>query len=898
MTLTLSARNERLVRAGHLRAVPLVVLTTYSNYSAKTVDKVYYFSSSDLWYDYGNTGTNREFLGAVSGMGQLTQRIPHIPSPQRGTQLRRSLDFTLLNLELPSGTRLITDMRTHTLAFATVEVSELPIEVNTEHPDAERDAWRDQTGLVGDEHIVRFRGEVRQVAIDEAGAIAVQCRSTVPSFPRNMIAADRVETRHRGAVIPHVYGDAKAVRGWNWTIGRLVWSDGVFLSASETTRMILNGVSFETVSQTVDPTEPGYAYIVDATNGDEIIGYTDITELFSSDPSVPKIALNTLTRGLFGTSAVSHTWSDTATTAVLLGTDSYSLIQFYAVTPCLGLGPMFVQDGFTDEPFEVGTGWNTELAISSYSTAEGTISWGGWNVVAAFFTSEQLASLRQAFITETRMTKQAVYELASTPAPTLHVEEITPTDTSVSTTLYLSRAKRGVWSNIATATPDWQGNDDSGDDQETLVAAVQSGDYTYGSEIILRWRYAVACECTTIGPELNWLRLYFQAKGMPGGTKENSIRWNAGGTFPSTKTFVSKWFVGDGSTTVADMVTDNARLQFFWDMDVKSDPPSTGDAVCELQSWFLEVESQASASGSQIQLASAAEVSGLTSDLGWEFFADVRGPSAPTTGYTVGAGGDIHCGVDILQYIIRSTFGLSSAYIDSTSFGLVGANMFLNEHGVIAEEFAPDSDFETFCDAIAFEFRTQLVQDERAANTVYRALAANVDWTWGTSSGHQVLTQWNRLAERGRPIEALANRFRFLWDQDNTQPNALDGFQQVFRAGADASDFGTDPVTFSTLETKWGRRDAAPLNFRTVHDADTIEELAGYYVTAMTREDVEIDVRGVPWVESATIEIGDVVSLTLPWESAAKKWRVVGLIRDMAAGTCDFELVEVEVPTT
>ena len=62
-----------------VRPIVLVVLTTYTDRSAATVDQTYYFSTCPVLYDFGNTGTVQQFEPFVLGVSDLTESISHVP---------------------------------------------------------------------------------------------------------------------------------------------------------------------------------------------------------------------------------------------------------------------------------------------------------------------------------------------------------------------------------------------------------------------------------------------------------------------------------------------------------------------------------------------------------------------------------------------------------------------------------------------------------------------------------------------------------------------------------------------------------------------------------------------------------------------------------------------------
>jgi hypothetical protein len=63
-------------------------------------------------------------------------------------------------------------------------------------------------------------------------------------------------------------------------------------------------------------------------------------------------------------------------------------------------------------------------------------------------------------------------------------------------------------------------------------------------------------------------------------------------------------------------------------------------------------------------------------------------------------------------------------------------------------------------------------------------------------------------------------------------------------------------------------------------------------------EGSQYQIDGVPWVDAYTLERGDLISVTPPWESTAKTCRVVGYVRRFDDEMANLLVVEVTFGTS
>lgn len=183
MAKTLSARQTELAARAGRRAVKLVTVTTYSDKGAGTVDTVWRFSDRTVWYDYGNTGTNREFEPFLIRVPDpVVQVMPHLP-PEREDASDRGVSLVLSNrTRLATGKHLIEDLRADNLEGAVVEIAELFADVPA------REGHYDFRGLTGAEHVVLMRGVVDHVANVTREEIVLAVRQIEPEIPWKAMA--------------------------------------------------------------------------------------------------------------------------------------------------------------------------------------------------------------------------------------------------------------------------------------------------------------------------------------------------------------------------------------------------------------------------------------------------------------------------------------------------------------------------------------------------------------------------------------------------------------------------------------------------------------------------------------------------------------------------------------
>src|SRR5690606_21062847 len=98
----ISTRQSEMVALDTRAAALLVRVRTYTDREAGTVDETFYFADRAIRYDYGNTGTVREFWPFLLGATPLSVAMNRLPDPG-GLARRRELTVRLPNVPHEEG---------------------------------------------------------------------------------------------------------------------------------------------------------------------------------------------------------------------------------------------------------------------------------------------------------------------------------------------------------------------------------------------------------------------------------------------------------------------------------------------------------------------------------------------------------------------------------------------------------------------------------------------------------------------------------------------------------------------------------------------------------------------------------------------------------------------------
>lgn len=496
----LSARESRLAGRRDQAAVPLVVLTTFTDRDAETVDQRFYLSDRTLLYPYD--GTDREFEPYLAELGDLAQTMPHIPAPSSGLggQLRRTLDLALANQPDAAGTRLVERLRQHTLEGARVEVAELLLD------RAAGEGFFDARALSGSEHTVFYRGEVTRVGRVTDSELRLEATTRVPRLPW-LLADDAAlnDPEDHGQRLPIVYGAAARVPAIGWQVG---WTT--------------------TLAESLAAGATGNVELSDATGLPDSGSFT--LRISGEEVTASKVdaqTVNVTARGQSGTTDSDHAAGEVA---IELVSEAIYVVAGHAAH---AIGDLFLRNPFAGgELVRVTTGFTKTPADTNPIT--------GATVATVRFTQAQLRALLEEAKQAASVTQQPDFEVESfvnlTPSQIgAHVN-----DSSMAT---------GNWPDQG-ATPRFQESGSSGLMGLNRVLGA-SGDRT-----VVRWRLFQQITVHTAGSPVNGI---IKSVDLPGGSGF-SFTGTATGQGSSSNLEFSAWKTPPGGTLESNFNNTTVRL--------------------------------------------------------------------------------------------------------------------------------------------------------------------------------------------------------------------------------------------------------------------------------------------------------------------------------------------------
>lgn len=354
---TLDADQEILLRQGSPQLIDLVVIRVYTDREADTLDTEYRFSTGTFYYDWQNTGTDREFeahLISIDRQGDLAGHLPTEPG-----SLIRSRTIRLRNGDRgASGEKLWKTLRGKNLEFADVEIAHIAVEGT----DPQR--FTDLSALTGDEHTTTFRGVIVRVARVSESEIVLECESALPNVPW-IIASDAAKNDplDLGKRLPVVYGQAKRVPCIGWEVGALTT------------------LAFEIPEAEVDQVQLSDSSAFPSSGsfkvGQEEIAYT------GKDGTDPNL-LTGVTRGDNGTEAVLHSAGEACVELIT------TVTFIVAGHECDALQALWVLNIFNGLPFRVAAAYPFTTDLVDVTTVSGE------TVTSVKFTKAQLIALQDA----------------------------------------------------------------------------------------------------------------------------------------------------------------------------------------------------------------------------------------------------------------------------------------------------------------------------------------------------------------------------------------------------------------------------------------------------------------------------------------------------------------------
>jgi hypothetical protein len=210
------------------------------------------------------------------------------------------------------------------------------------------------------------------------------------------------------------------------------------------------------------------------------------------------------------------------------------------------------------------------------------------------------------------------------------------------------------------------------------------------------------------------------------------------------------------------------------------------------------------------------------------------------------------------------------------------------------------SDFETCLARMAYEARATIVPEETSSGTEWKMLTALSTYHFSAASGS--VTEWapGGFVEADQDVRhAHASRFTFPYAPDFSKGDGEEAFAGLVVANKDDNDLPASPgpttAQFVTAAAELGSYDAEPMALKCSQQEATAEEIAGYYCHERIRVPARLfAVREVPWWEGYALEVGDIMTITPPWESAGVKCRIIEVTKDPSTEQIELRAVEVE----
>lgn len=850
MSRTLTARQAGLVGRRALRAVPLVKITTYSDRQNETVDTVHRFSDRGLVFD------GAEWLPNLLLIAPLRQAMSHVPdSTGADGAFDREASIVLRNSQLDGGVYLSEQLRSENILRSRVEISQLLLEAG-ERP------LLDLSSLAASEALAWFRGEVRQVErMDDGGEFTLRLGSEVPA-PQfdtlNDVAT--IPPRDRGKSVPFVYGRPKKVPLLGVGVGALS-TVAVPLQSAATTVTLTDATDFPTSG-------------TGRVNGEKV-----------SWTSKSGNVLSGLSRALeAGTADQYHS---AGSVFVYVPTE----IKFALGQRGCNFTQLYVRNMLNDQITALPAG-GTRDAVES-------IDIGGFAGMATVtFTSTWLHAALRAIVDAT-IAQQPEYDYTSS---TGNVEVIKPLGnhfiSSASSTDYMRAF------GINGSSPYLErnfGSFSSGDD-DAITFEYDSNQADLNGRIVNRYRLTLRGTLTNVDgnagapPTIETVvRVRSTATDWPGAggtlSEETTLNMNgdAAGTVYNIE-LLDTWITPPALTELADfkgkrfeveVENDGSRLVFEIDREL------TG----------IEFELFGSAIEQTVEAKVAAAAGGVTLEL----YGDLEGPVVPAgiTDYIGAIDSVIDKPADIVRHFLKVECGVEDAEIDTASFDACDTAL---EAGVAVDIVLSDygRDLPTMLGALAFQTRTNIVQAEGSAGTVWQMHTP----AWNGSSGEfefpapaVTLRDWQTVNERGRSAEGIANRFRVLYARDRSIDSGDEsGFLHVYKANSVAIGSGLARITSGRIDDSidaYGAREHGGF-FLPDLDGDTTINICGSYLCHMALASPSVyEMRGVPWVDGYARERGDIVEFDLFYKAAPIKARILEVTKAWDTQLVDLVLVEV-----
>lgn len=856
---TLESSQDPLWVRSHIDAINMVVLTTFSDRIAPTIDEFFFFASHGVLYDYGNLGVTREFLPMLAGISNTGSEINHVPDAVGGG-FQKQVTIRLHNLA-DAGSLLAEKLMDHTLENARVEVAQLLVDKFTETP------VQDLSALVGDERTIFFRGRVLRavpIALDE---ISLLVEVEIPSIADTVILADDSSINDPldvGARLPIVYGEAKRIPCIGWQVG-----------------------SYTTLLEAITDSETNVNKEVTDISGFPASGFT--VRIDAEEIICDKVDVNTIKiapggagdRAKNGTTAAAH--EPTAGITELLTSDP-AAIYIAAGHKVDAINSVYINNPFNGELHRITSAFTKDL--------DDTTTISGKTVASIQFTQAQLQTvLDDLFVAATHTTVGTLGSAGSAASFGTDATYKTPANETIQLFLTSGTNTASVFKAHASAPT----VDDSNAVQQIGLDVVcqQANGSTDGYHL---WIGAAPQGTRSVKQfRVVWISNYsghfandhdvvityrfYNFAGWDSYISSATDPFTNGVTRidpPSTWNVPSGKIVSDINRSAAPTASGNDNYLSFYSNNRGADSAG-GSEWFELlgSSCYVEVELEpefvTKIAGATINANSptglgalgTAGQGGRSAGFGLRFFADVDGYEAPDGTYDAAINTVMTKPGDIIKHWITVIGGeiMETASYDDTITNLGSDVWAFNALGLGFE-------WDDILLRMGFEARSNIVPEDEASSRKWRCLQSQTDYAWDTDDVSGEIDVWDDFVDGGRDWRELASRFNFRYDYDPTLGTSEEAFKQVVIATPDKSDVSVTTTAIGDARDLFGEREASPVFLYSILDETTAEEIAGYYVQEGIANGRRVyAIRGVPHHQAYKLRVGDLFELVPAWIS-------------------------------
>lgn len=293
MTLVIDQDQLTLASRSSIGLFPLVVLETFTDRDARTVDSTYYWSrGAPFFYKWDNV-TAQHFDPLLLTVSPLSRGFEHLPD-QGSYTIREGCEIEI-DATPRAGDYLWQTLLAERLIGARVTVASILIDLEGAADDP---SWYDLEAL-GRVHTVRWRGEVTAMPefSDNAQTFTLTCdtEDQILDGGRRVPVDIRIPPVEHGKAYPFLVGNVNNVKP--------IWFDAGF---TVTTSAALTNSSFVNVYANIaDIPTPGSTGIRSGPGGFALLGGSEIAQVSRASNAGGGVVTLILSRAMFGTSITS-----------------------------------------------------------------------------------------------------------------------------------------------------------------------------------------------------------------------------------------------------------------------------------------------------------------------------------------------------------------------------------------------------------------------------------------------------------------------------------------------------------------------------------------------------------------------------------------------------------------